>query len=110
MDPYKAFHVSRPCCVFYIRGRLLSWPRSTMHGYYVCIYMCVCMYVCMYACMNVCTYVHACFVCMYVPVHACMYVCIYLSIYVCIEQLRFGSGIQGWRFIHVCTGAQGSKG
>src|SRR6218665_2004453 len=109
MDPYKASHVSRPCCVLYniIRGRWLSAvlaqkysvclegndvlcnkaPEAiTVHfmHMYLCMYVYVCMYVCMcvYVCMYICMYTCVCkYVC---SMYACMYVCIYgVCIYVC---------------------------
>src|SRR6218665_668231 len=110
MDPYKASHVSRPCCFLYIRGRWLSAVLA--QKYSVCLecndvlcnktreairmitvhfmHMYLCMYVCMYVCvcMYVYMYVYIC-VCMYGCMHACMtvgmytYVCMYVRVYVC---------------------------
>src|SRR6218665_721504 len=104
MDPCKASHVSRPCCVLYIRGRWLSAvlaqkysvclegndvlynksPEATrmitvhfMHMY-LCMYVCmyVYMYVCVCMCVYVCIHIHVrLYVCVYACVHDCRYVC-----------------------------------
>src|SRR6218665_611642 len=114
MDPYKASHVSRPCCVLYniIRGGWLSAvlaqkysvslegndvlcnkaPEAiTVHSMHMCLCMYVCMYVCVCVCMYICMYVYIC-VCMYGCMYACMtvgtyvHVCLYVCMHVCMHM------------------------
>src|SRR6218665_2470874 len=102
MDPYKASHVSRPCCVLYIRGRWLSAVLA--QKYSVCLecndvlcnktpeairmitvrfmHMYLCMYVCMYVCM-----------CVYVCIYVCIHMRLYVWVYVCMHDCRY---------VHVC--------
>src|SRR6218665_796252 len=124
MDPYKASHVSRPCCVLYIRGRWLSavlaqkysvclecndvlcnkTPEAIrmitvhfMHMYlcmYVCMYVCMCVYVCIYVCIHI-----------HIRLYVCTCVCmhVYVSMFVCMHACMYAYACMVYVYMYVST-------